>query len=79
MLSITSPVTHSTSSLQRYYGLVRLPRVLPRGSPKFLTELSRRAIPLDPAVCPRLCTVLYRRLLVSEDPTSSPHGWCNEA
>ena len=45
------PSLHDRYSFRRYYGLVRLPQVLPCGSPKSLTELSERATPLDPAVC----------------------------
>ena len=45
------PSLHDHYSFHRYYDLVRLPPVLPDGSPKSLTELSGRATPLDPAVC----------------------------
>ena len=45
------PSFHGRYPLHHYYGLVRLPQVLPYGSPKFLTELSGRAILLYPVVC----------------------------
>ena len=57
------PWLHDHYSLHRYYGLVRLPQVLPCGSPKSLTELSERATPLDPAVC---LPPLYRSLFLED-------------
>ena len=45
------PLLHGRYPLHHYYGLVRLPPVLLSGSPKFLTELSERAILLYPVVC----------------------------
>jgi hypothetical protein len=45
------PLLHGRYPLHHYYGLVRLPPVLLSGSPKFLAELSGRAILLYPVVC----------------------------